>query len=188
MLPVSMARLATDSTLLVPLRCWVMPMAYMMAALSADAYIRAAAIRSSLGTPVIFSATSGGYFSTSALSSSRPSVRAAMKASSWRPSLMMTCIRPLSRATSVPQACLRCRSANRVSSIRRGSATISLVRPSRAARLILRLRTGWFSVVLDPITKITSPPPISAMEFDIAPLPNAVARPATVELCQRRAQ
>jgi hypothetical protein len=26
------------------------------------------------------------------------------------------------------------------------------------------------------------------MEFVMAPLPNAIARPATVELCQRRAQ
>ena len=32
------------------------------------------------------------------------------------------------------------------------------------------------------------PRPRSSIEFVIAPLPNAAARPATVELCQRRAQ
>ena len=48
--------------------------------------------------------------------------------------------------------------------------------------------TGWFSVVFEPITKIVSAFPISSMELVIAPLPNDIASPATVELCQRRAQ
>ena len=54
--------------------------------------------------------------------------------------------------------------------------------------LYLRARTGWFLVVFDPMTNITSALAISLMELVIAPLPKAIARPATVELCQRRAQ
>jgi hypothetical protein len=42
--------------------------------------------------------------------------------------------------------------------------------------------------VFDPMTKIQSAFLISEIEFVMAPLPNAIARPATVELCQRRAQ
>jgi len=38
------------------------------------------------------------------------------------------------------------------------------------------------------MTNITSAFAISLMELVIAPLPKAIARPATVELCQRRAQ
>jgi hypothetical protein len=38
------------------------------------------------------------------------------------------------------------------------------------------------------VIRITSAFSISSMEFVIAPLPNAAARPATVEECQRRAQ
>jgi hypothetical protein len=43
---------------------------------------------------------------------------------------------------------------------------------------------GWFSLVFEPMMKRTSLFSISAIEFDIAPEPNTVARPATVELCQ----
>jgi hypothetical protein len=38
------------------------------------------------------------------------------------------------------------------------------------------------------MTKMQSAFLISAMELVMAPLPKAIARPATVELCQRRAQ
>jgi hypothetical protein len=38
------------------------------------------------------------------------------------------------------------------------------------------------------VIKITFASSISAMVLVIAPLPNAAARPATVEECQRRAQ
>ena len=47
---------------------------------------------------------------------------------------------------------------------------------------------GWFSLVFEPMTNSTSLFSISAMEFVIAPEPNTVARPATVALCQSRAQ
>ena len=58
----------------------------------------------------------------------------------------------------------------------------------RTAFLTSKAMTGWFSVVLEPMTKMQSALDISSMELVIAPLPNAIARPATVELCQRRAQ
>ena len=47
---------------------------------------------------------------------------------------------------------------------------------------------GWATVVLDPIMKMQSESSISGIEFVMAPLPKAAARPATVEECQRRAQ
>ena len=56
------------------------------------------------------------------------------------------------------------------------------------AALTSRAITGWFSVVFEPMTKMQSAFLISAMELVMAPLPKAIARPATVELCQRRAQ
>ena len=58
----------------------------------------------------------------------------------------------------------------------------------RTAALTSRAMTGWFSVVLEPITKMQSAFRISPMELVIAPLPKAIARPATVELCQSLAQ
>ncbi len=60
--------------------------------------------------------------------------------------------------------------------------------PFRFALIILSARIGWLSLVLEPMTNRTSLFSISAIEFVIAPEPNTVARPATVELCQRRAQ
>jgi len=41
---------------------------------------------------------------------------------------------------------------------------------------------------LEPMMKITPAFSISSRELVMAPEPNAAARPATVELCQRRAQ
>jgi hypothetical protein len=43
-------------------------------------------------------------------------------------------------------------------------------------------------VVLEPMTKIQSASRISPIVLVIAPLPKAIARPATVELCQSLAQ
>jgi len=43
-------------------------------------------------------------------------------------------------------------------------------------------------VVLVPVTRMQSDSPMSAMELVMAPDPKVAARPATVELCQRRAQ
>ena len=55
--------------------------------------------------------------------------------------------------------------------------------------LIMRLAmTGWVSLVLEPMMKMTSMPSISLMEFVMAPDPSLAARLATVGECQRRAQ
>jgi hypothetical protein len=42
--------------------------------------------------------------------------------------------------------------------------------------------------VFEPMTRKVEASPRSAIELVIAPLPKLVARPATVELCQSRAQ
>jgi hypothetical protein len=47
---------------------------------------------------------------------------------------------------------------------------------------------GCASLVLLPVIRMQSDSSISGMELVIAPEPNALARPATVEECQRRAQ
>ena len=47
---------------------------------------------------------------------------------------------------------------------------------------------GWFSVVLEPVTRMTSASRKSSMGLVIAPEPNDSARPATVEEWHRRAQ
>jgi len=60
--------------------------------------------------------------------------------------------------------------------------------PLSLALKIRRAISGWQAVVLDPMTNIQPDVSISAMEFVMAPLPKAAARPATVEECQRRAQ
>ena len=134
-LPVSMARLAQEMTLSVPVVCWVMPIAYTMAARLAPAYIRAAATTSSAGMPVISSTRSGVYSATAALSSSMPSVRVPTNSSSSKASLRMTCIMPLSQATSVPGRWRRWRVANSASWISRGSKMMSLA-PFSTARMM----------------------------------------------------
>ncbi|OPY93501.1 MAG: hypothetical protein A4E73_00053 [Syntrophaceae bacterium PtaU1.Bin231] len=48
--------------------------------------------------------------------------------------------------------------------------------------------SGCWAVVFDPVMKKRSASSNSPMEFVMAPDPNDAARPATVELCQRRAQ
>ncbi len=101
---------------------------------------------------------------------------------------MITCIMPLIQATSVPRLGRSQCSANSVILIRRGSTTMSLAPRRVTARLTNDESTGWFSEVLEPVMRITSASSISAIVFVMAPLPNAAARPATVELCQSRAQ
>ena len=64
---------------------------------------------------------------------------------------------------------------------------MSLAPFSLALKIRLAIR-GWHAVVLEPITKIQAASSISAMELVMAPLPNAAARPTTVEECQSRAQ
>ena len=139
------------------------------------------------GTPVIFSPNSGVYSASSSLKDSNPSVHASINFPSIKPSFSITCIMEFKRATSVPGLCWRCIAANLTRSIFLGSATISSA-PFFTAFFILRPIIGWVSVVFEPMTKITSCFSISGIEFVIAPEPKTEARPATVELCQYRAQ
>ncbi len=101
---------------------------------------------------------------------------------------MMTFIMPLIQATSVPGFCLRKRLEYLTSGISRGSMTMSFAPRLRTARLTYMPTMGWFSVVLVPVARITSANSISSIAFVMAPLPKEAASPATVELCQRRAQ
>ena len=60
--------------------------------------------------------------------------------------------------------------------------------PFRRACRIFAAITGWASEGLAPMTKSIVLSAISPMEFVMAPEPKAVTRPATVGLCQVRAQ
>ena len=100
----------------------------------------------------------------------------------------MTCSSPLSQATSVPGRGRSQMWANFTSSTLRGSITISLARLRSTARFTIRPMMGWLSAVLLPVIRMQSVFSISAIEFVIAPLPNAAARPATVTECHNRAQ
>ena len=60
--------------------------------------------------------------------------------------------------------------------------------PSRWQRMSLMPTMGWATVVLEPITNRQPARASSSNELVMAPLPNEVARPATVGPCQRRAQ
>jgi len=97
-------------------------------------------------------------------------------------------MKPLKRATSVPLRCERWIVENSERGMRLGSARMTLVRPATTARLMYVEMTGWLSVVFEPVMRTTSACSSSAMEFVMAPLPNARASPATVEAWQRRAQ
>ncbi len=187
-LPVSMARLATEMTLSVPVVCWVIPMLNTKLALSASPMAKAAASRSRPGTPVISSTLSGVYLSTVSLNSWKPSQRSSMNSVSWRPSRRMTFMRPLSSATSVPPLCLSHMSAWSTSPILLGSATMSVAPWSTTACLMYFAMTGWFSVVLLPVTNIRSLPVSSRMLFVMAPDPKAFTSPATVGAWQSLAQ
>ena len=101
---------------------------------------------------------------------------------------MITWSMPLIQATSVPGRGRSQSAACRVSGMRRGSTTISFAPRCLTARLMYEERTGWFSVVFEPVTSRTCASSMSAIGLVIAPDPNAAARPATVELCQSRAQ
>jgi len=58
----------------------------------------------------------------------------------------------------------------------RGSATTS-VAPLRTAFLMRSARTGWASVVFEPMTNRKRAFSISGMELVLAPLPNDLTRP-----------
>jgi len=76
--------------------------------------------------PVMDSTCSGVYFLTVSLSASKFSVRSSMKVLSWRPSLMITFIMPLSQAMSVPGFWRSQTVANLARSILLGSTRMSL--------------------------------------------------------------
>ena len=132
-------------------------------------------------------ATSGVYFSTTAVSSSKFSVRSAIKL--WSCQLSEDDVHQ-----PVDQGHVRARLVAHVQvrlvgdGYSPGSATISLApRPwPRRTRVPIR---GCGSLVLEPMMKIQSAfSVISPMELVIAPLPKDATSPATVEECQRRAQ
>ena len=79
------------------------------------------------------------------------------------------------------------RQAWRASSVRRGSATISLV-PLCAAFFIQVAATGWLTVGLAPMTKITSAFITSLTWLDTAPEPTPSSSAATDEAWHRRVQ
>ncbi|MBA7591075.1 hypothetical protein ES708_33226 [subsurface metagenome] len=83
--------------------------------------------------------------------SSYPSVLRVINFLSSNPSLIITFINPLNKATSVPGRCLNQRVAYLASSISRGSATINFAPFLIIAFLISRAIMGWFSVVLEPV-------------------------------------
>ena len=94
---------------------------------------------------------------------------------------------PHKSATSVPTFRGRWISARRARGKRRGSATISVA--PRAWPFFKRVAaTGWVSVMLVPMQKITSGLSMSARGFDMAPRPRVAARPATVGACHAREQ
>ena len=135
----------------------------------------------------ISDAHSGVYSSTCFRKSSPWAVRAPTNSSFTSPSRAMTCAIASSRDTSEPTRMGRCTSAISASPIRRGSATI-IFAPRASACLRRVAATGWHSVMLVPMQKITSGLSMSARGFDIAPLPIVAARPATVGACQARLQ
>lgn len=82
---------------------------------------------------------------------------------------------PLIQAMSVPGLGRSQRFAWRVRPMARGSTTTS-VAPERTARLMRLANTGWVSVVLEPVTRITSALPTSAMGLVAEALPKASTR------------
>ena len=150
-------------------------------------YNLAAYINFSFGTPVISSTFSGVYSFMTSMNSSNPSVRSPMNSVSCNPSVKITFIIPLKRATSVPFLCWRCTFAQFTRSIFRGSATIRTAPLLTAFRMKVAI-TGWVSVVLDPVTRMQSHSGNSVILLVIAPEPKALASPATVEAWQSLAQ
>ncbi len=140
------------------------------------------------GTLEMAAALSGVQSATDTAKASNPSVRSSMKLRLVRLSRMMTWAMALSTATSVPGRWRRCSVAKFASSISRGSSRIRRAPNLRTARFISRPMTGWASVVLEPVTNSRSASTMLAMASVIAPEPRVVARPATLLLCQRRAQ
>ena len=150
---------------------------------------RAASTISAAFTPVIASTASGVYTFTDSASAveSLASVRR-QKSRSAQPFAMIALIMPLIRATSVPGLLgePEMRVIDELDPPRVGDDQLGPVLPDR----LLDLK-GDDGVVLGRVRadhEDVSGVAISSIELVIAPLPNAIARPATVELCQRRAQ
>jgi len=97
-------------------------------------------------------------------------------------------MKPFISATSLPILCLMWMEDKGARSIQRGSQRISFAPLCLTALIILDEISGWFEVVLEPITIKTCASSNSSMELVIAPLPKEAARPATVEECHSRAQ
>ncbi|MCY1173029.1 hypothetical protein D9M73_131780 [compost metagenome] len=118
---------------------------------------------SAAGTPQMAPSTSGEFSSrltnSRQLAKSLPSQRASIKAWLSSPSVTMTWAKALSMATLVPGRRAKWYSARACTestrSMRRGSMTISRA-PSRSRRLSWEANTGWASLGLAPITRITS--------------------------------
>jgi hypothetical protein len=99
----------------------------------------------------------------------------------------MTCIMPLSNATSLPGLIGKKVSASQAVGVRRGSATMTLA-PFSLALSTQRATGAWFSARLEPMMKKQSALARSGMGLVMAPLPKARARPTTVGAWHKRAQ
>ena len=99
----------------------------------------------------------------------------------------MTWAIPSNSATSEPTRIGRWRWAISASGMRRGSATI-IFAPRASAFFNRVAATGWHSVMLVPMQKMTSGFSMSSRGLDMAPRPIVAARPATVGACQARLQ
>ena len=96
------------------------------AGLGAGPTSRRRARSSTRGTPAIFAAYSGVYFSTSPRPRPKPVVCCAMKSRSIQPRSIITCSMPLKTPMSPPERTGMKRSAVRAIGVMRGSRTISL--------------------------------------------------------------
>src|SRR3989338_6441076 len=103
-----------------------------------------------------------------------------------RPSAIMTWAIALSNQLSDPGLTGKYNLACWANQIRRGSATMN-VHPFLNAFFISNPTMGCASVGLPPMRKMSLQSLISLMELVIEPLPNDIARPATVGACQVRA-
>src|SRR4030066_166925 len=129
--------------------------------------------------PVYSEAFSGVTSFTNAFNSSKPSVRVFMNSLFSRPSAMITWAIAFNNQLSVPGLTERYSLACWANQIFLGSATMN-VHPFLHAFFISHPTIGCASVGLPPIRKMSLQSLISLMELVIEPLPNDIARPATV--------
>ena len=163
-----------------------------MAPLPPVAYSRAAARSSSASTRVTGCKFSGLLRACDTNSAqwlySSQSQRSRINASSVRPSVTITCAIADSTATLVPgrngRWCCASICGERTMSVRRGSMTISFApgRPScpRNRRFIRLAKTGWPSVGLAPMIRMTSLSSTLSKSCVPALVPKVVFRPYPV--------